>query len=650
MPLIRQLPVGMINKIAAGEVIERPASVVKELVENSVDAGAARIDVSVNKGGTELIRITDNGCGIAPNQLLLALSSHATSKIAGTEDLFRISTFGFRGEALASVAEISQMVLRSRTEDSPEGAEIRSDGGLFSEIVPCGHPVGTSIEICNLFFNTPVRRKYLRSNQTELGHITETFLRLAIPFPGVHFTLRHNERVMYDLPPTADGTERIAKLFGRETAQGLIPVESLDGEVTVHGYVGHPNHSRTNNRMQYFFLNGRYIRDRALQHALLEAYRGLLTVGRFPIAFLHVNMSPDQFDVNVHPTKLEVRFLDSGKIYNRFLSTVREQFRKADLKSHPMENAGFPKDTSADALDPNTAMDAETAEHLRQKVMDWPPAKKRETSADHEAFLPERDSSERTSFGSSSGSPLRLHPIDRSSRSNDFRDRSIPNGGYYQGRTADSTVPEGFHAADERASESVFPSSSTILKVVQIHQRYLVTETEEGLVIIDQHALHERILYEKLKKRMNEGSVESQKLLVPYPMDLPPEETACALENAEFLAKLGLLLEPFGGNTLLVTGYPAIFPSAEPAEILQTLLEPILAAGKEPDRTHLLDELMHRMSCKAAVKAGDKLRPDAINELLVMAKEEIASHHCPHGRPSTLVFSIHELDKMFKRL
>jgi len=642
MPTIRQLPVSMVNKIAAGEVIERPASVVKELVENAIDAGATRIDISIDKGGTELVRIADNGCGIAADQLRLALSSHATSKIADTEDLFRIHTFGFRGEALASVAEISQMILRSRAADSSEGAEIRSDGGTFSDIVPCGHPIGTSLEIRNLFFNTPVRRKYLRSNQTELGHVTETFLRLAIGQPQIHFTLKHNDRLIHDLPPTGNPAERIGKLFGRELLRGLIHVESLDGEVAVHGYVGHPNHSRANNRMQYFFLNGRFIKDRALQHALSEAYRGLLTTGRFPIAFLNVSLSPDQFDVNVHPTKLEVRFLDSSKVYSRFLSAIRDRFQTADLKSHPFPRADFP-----DSLDPVSAMDGDVAEKLRQQVIDWSKNTKTETSYER----PARDFS--------GDSELRMYPLNRERKPDDNRSwDNSRSGRTFESREILREMSSGMMetSSEMETSYGKFPAFETmqtspaVTKVIQIHRRYLVTETETGLAIIDQHALHERILYEKLKTRMAAGTVESQQLLVPHPVDLLPNEAACVLENRELLAQLGLLLEPFGGSTVLVTGYPAIFPNAEPVELLQTLLTPLLAAGKKPDHNDLLEELMHQMACKAAIKAGDKLRPDVMAELLEMAQAEVTSHHCPHGRPSTLVFTCPELDKMFKRL
>ena len=681
MALIRQLPTSMINKIAAGEVIERPASVVKELVENSIDAGATRIDVAVDKGGTELIRIVDNGCGIEADQLPLALASHATSKVEEAQDLFRIRTFGFRGEAMASIAEISQMVVRSRTHESNEGAEIRSDGGIFSPVGPCGHPPGTSIEIRNLFFNTPVRRKYLRSNPTELGHVTETFLRLAIPHPNVHFTLKHNDRVIHDLPPTTDGVDRIAKLFGKEIATGLIAVESRRGEFAVHGHVGHPNHSRSNNRMQYFFLNGRHIRDRALQHALTEAYRGLLTVGRFPVAFLHVEIPPDQVDVNVHPTKMEVRFLDSNKVYGHFLGAIRERFLTADLKSRPtfdsgndsgnMRQSGETSDDSPfgnsqpiaqgeiDPNDPRLAMADQTAEQLRQQVLDWANTIPQQTD---EATANTDTLSSDTANEASSGGNFRLSRFaDTTGKSRDESDSRYRPSARLELQLHE--LNNELQSLAERSNESNSslrntPASQTTInaepqielpEVIQVQNRYLVTETDDGLMIIDQHALHERVLYEKLKQRMAQGTVESQRLLIPKPIDLPPNETACALENKELLAQLGLLIDHFGGNTILINGYPAIFPDCDAVEILQSLLEPLMVASKKPDRNDLLDEMMHQMSCKAAIKAGDRLRPEAMLELLQMAREEINSHHCPHGRPSTLVFTCTELDKMFKR-
>ena len=359
---IRQLSASVVNKIAAGEVIERPASAVKELMENAIDAGATRIDVSVEQGGLELIRVSDDGCGITPEQLPLAVASHATSKIRDADDLFRVGTLGFRGEALASVAEVSRLLLRSRVRSATAGAQLEMAGGQSSGVVPCGCAVGTTVEIRQLFYNTPVRRKFMRSTQTEMGHVGEAFTRLALANPGVHCTLAHNGRSLYDLPAASEVRSRIAAFFGHDLAADLIAVSSTDDDVRLSGYVAGPSHSRSNPRLQYLFLNGRVIRDRSLQHALGEAFRGLLLTGRYPIAFLRIDMPPEMVDVNVHPTKLEVRFQEAGRIYSQLLGTLRTKFLSTDLTArleHPGENE------AADAVDPLRA------DQLRRELVDW---------------------------------------------------------------------------------------------------------------------------------------------------------------------------------------------------------------------------------------------------------------------------------------
>jgi len=652
----------MINKIAAGEVIERPASVVKELVENSVDAGASRIDIEVEKGGTEQLRIVDNGCGIARDQLLLALTPHATSKIADSDDLFRIRTFGFRGEALASIAEISQLVLRSRTTDSGEGAEIRSDGGVFSEIIPCGMPVGTAIKVENLFFNTPVRRKYMRSIPTEFGHILETMIRLALPQPQIHFTLKHNQKLVHDLPAESKGTDRIAKLFGAEVADNLIYVESRRGDISVYGYVGHPKISRSNNKLQYFFLNGRYIRDRALQHALSEAYRGLLTVGRFPIAFLQVEMPAELYDVNVHPTKMEVRFLDAQKIYSNFLGAIRERFLSSDMNS-TVSVADLPKRIEPVSHDPSKAIDEETIQKRRQEIADWAKKKVETLKSKEQPTGPQASSPQqpenfdvnRTLEESFQRDPFFADFYDDGKKKTDKETKTsnewgLPKPTRLEFHTINRPQPVSQKLVPEKpALQSPDSQNPALRKTIQIHDRYLIVETEKGVGIIDQHAMHERILYEQLKVRFASGKIDSQRLLVPMPLDLAPTEYACAQENKEFLTNLGLTFEPFGGETILLTGYPAILEKTDPQDLLLGLLDTLLDSSKKPTATDLCDEILHQIACKAAVKAGEKLRPDAMEQLLKFADAEINAHHCPHGRPSMLVFTCDELDKMFKR-
>ena len=619
MPPIHKLSQSLINKIAAGEVIERPASVVKELMENAVDAGATRIDVSVTAGGSEMIRIVDNGHGIDSDELPLAVASHATSKLSTVDDLFNVGTLGFRGEALASIAEISRLAIRSRTASAPGGAEIEVVGGDVSEVAPCGCPPGTTIEVRNLFYNTPVRRKFLRKPQTELGHISEAFTRIALPAPSIHFTLRHNDRLVFDLPAVTNWPERIGKILGKQIAEALIPVESADGDVRIAGYAAHPGQSRSNNRMQYLFLNGRHIRDRSLQHALGEAYRGMLMTGRFPIAILALEMPVDLVDVNVHPTKLEVRFQDSGRIYSQLLSTLRTKFLSSDLTTR----VETPDDT-----DPSGAHDAQEADRIRQQVVDWakgeveawrPASERRESPVSVPPFRP-----------APSPAPLSLNRLDRS-----------------WVESIDSDLPAD---ASPSQTNSASLGGYRIAKALQIHNRYLVSESRDGVMIIDQHALHERILYEQLRRRIDEGPVESQSLLVPEPVDLPPAEAAAAMEHQELLARLGLRIEPFGGDTLLVSSYPAMLSSVSVPEVLRGLLEPLMSGGKEPDSRDMLDELLNTIACKAAVKAGDRLTPEEIDSLLDQRHLVDDPHHCPHGRPTALVFSRAELDKKFKRI
>ena len=407
---IRILPPSVVNKIAAGEVIERPASVVKELMENSIDAGATRIDVTVEQGGLELVRVSDDGHGIAAEQLTLSVAAHATSKIRDADELFRVGSLGFRGEALASIAEVSRLVLRSRTRHSEAGSQLEVAGGHATPVGPCGTPLGTTIEVRQLFYNTPVRRKFLRTTQTEMGHIGEAFTRIALARPRVACTLRHQGRVIHELPPADDWRTRIAAFFGDELAADLIDVQSADEGIRLAGYVANPSHSRANPRMQYLFLNGRAIRDRSLQHALGEAYRGLLLSGRYPIAFLQIEMPPEMVDVNVHPTKLEVRFQEAGRLYGQLLGTLRTRFLTTDLTAR-LQPLGASE--AAGAAHPAHA------EQMRRELVDWAKGQLADAGAKLSQSTPPEDSAaaaagHQTSFGEAPPpAPLELSLLDR---------------------------------------------------------------------------------------------------------------------------------------------------------------------------------------------------------------------------------------------
>lgn len=613
MSIIRQLPPHVVNKIAAGEVVERPASVVKELLENALDAGATRIDVAVEQGGIDLVRVVDNGRGMTADDLPLAVASHATSKLIDDADLFRVRTLGFRGEALASIASISRLTLRSRQADATAGVQLEVHGGQPGEVAPCAASVGTTIEVRDLFFNTPVRRKFLRATQTELGHIGEAFSRMALAYPQIHFTLSHQGRSIHDLPAADTWRQRIAALLGEDLARDMIEVASEDNNVRLHGYVGSPAHSRTNARLQYLFLNGRTIRDRSLQHALGEAYRGLLLTGRYPVCCLRIDMPADMVDVNVHPTKLEVRFQDSGRIYSQLLSTLRTKFLTSDL-THRLEPV---RQDEAVSLPAAHGLQPVSTENFWQGSQPQLPGTF--------ALDPPRHPG-----------PLQLNRLDRP---------------WPQAPVAFEEVAppqNGSHTAEFQAAATARPHGRT--SALQIHNRYLVAESDEGVLVIDQHALHERILYEHLRERAAQGNIESQNLLVPEPVDLSPAEAAAVLEARDTLAKLGLIVEPFGGSTVLVSSYPAMLANLGPAQLLRDLLELLQTGGKQLEPRDLLDDVLHMIACKAAIKAGDRLTPEEITALLDQRHLAQDQHHCPHGRPTALLFTREELDRQFMRI
>lgn len=682
MARIHTLPQSVINKIAAGEVIERPASVVKELVENAIDAGATRIDVSLEAGGMELVRVVDNGCGMAAEDLPLAVASHATSKIASADDLFRVRTLGFRGEALASIAEVSRLIVRTRSAGSPEGAMIEVEGGQASPVMPCGCPAGTTVEVRNLFFNTPVRRKFLRSAQTELGHASEALVRVALAYPAIHCTLRHQDRTVFDLPASGQYLERIARVFGQALAENLFWVESADGAVRLSGYVAHPSHSRSHNRMQYLFLNGRFIRDRSLQHALGEAYRGLLMTGRYPIAFLFLEMPPELVDVNVHPTKLEVRFQDSGRLYSQLLGTLRSKFLSTDLTTRlqaPDPATAWPAEGRCD---PASALDQPATSDFERRLVEWakgkiaawgPSAAPGAGEAGALSAAPGSVAESPTeSLGAcsvggptsrSSGAELELVELDRNWASvgrpedeeiepgeSPVPQSALPGATFSAMGAATAGHPAGLGAPDsvDKTAPPEAAQDPSAPKALQVHNRYLVAEVDEGVMVIDQHALHERILYEQLRERVLDGPMESQALLVPEPVDLSPAEAAAALEHRELLARLGLRVEPFGGNTVLLSAYPAMLANLNPSELLHEAIHRLLA-GKGLQSRDLLDDLLHTLACKAAIKAGDRLSTDEIAALLAQRHLIGDAHHCPHGRPTALVLRREELDRQFGR-
>jgi DNA mismatch repair protein MutL len=619
MARLRQLPPEVITKIAAGEVIERPASVVKELLENAVDAGAGRIDVEIEQGGVDLVRVVDDGCGIAAADLPTAFASHATSKLASADDLFHIATLGFRGEALASIGGVAQVTLQSRPPDQAGGAEIACQGGLLSTVRHWNGSLGTRIEVRNLFFNTPVRRKFLRTITTEMGHICEVFARLALAHPRLHLTLGHNGKAVYEIPSSAGIQDRIGIFFGGELRDRIYTLEARQGPVLLRGFIGDPADERGNPKMQYVFVNGRWIRDRSLGHALQEAYRGLLMTGRYAVAFIFLELPPDQVDVNVHPTKAEVRFRDAPALHHLVFASIRERLQKQDLTGRL--RVPYPKPGRQGA-------------GLGQPFASVPWSLSPSPSS----------SSSRLPF-SFPEPPRSLVPVVEKPQT------TIPITEKPKTTEMESTPP-GINSLDPALSASSVLNEIADFqahKVIQLYDAYLVMETPEGMLVVDQHALHERVLFEQWKRRLQVGRLETQRLLIPETVDLPAEQAAKVLEHRDALADLGLEVEDFGGGTLLLTSYPAILGNRPSQAIFKTVVDHLVAKDRAPNRDQLLNDLLSLMACHAAVKAGDRLAAEEIAALVAQREFVNDTHHCPHGRPTSLLLSRQELDRQFRR-
>jgi DNA mismatch repair protein MutL len=596
MGQIKLLDQNMINMIAAGEVIERPASVVKELVENSIDAGATKITISVEDGGKKLISITDNGCGMDTEDLAQAFEPHSTSKIKTNADLHGISTLGFRGEALASIASIAQIRAVSRTKDSTGANCIEIDCGNKGNVSPCSADYGTTIQIRDIFYKLPARRKFLKTANTEMGHITEQFTRIALANApagnkqGLDLTLIRNGKELYRLSDKDGLRRRITELFpipSSDISESLIEAESSEKGLHVKALMGKPLISRTNNRFQYVFLNDRFIRDKFISHAIKEAYRGLLEPGRFPVVFLFIKMSFEDYDVNVHPTKIEVRFYNANLVHSQILGVLREKLLGTNLEIP----AKLPD-----------MQHAESTSRRSSSVRD-----SRIADAMAEFFKKHRPAQTQQQLGFRPTSPGRIHAVSREK------------------------------------------SAQYDRKFLQIHDSFIVAQTEDGFVIIDQHALHESIIYEDLCRRIRKNKLQSQRLLIPESFEVTVSGAEALKANAELTDKLGIELVPFGPRTMAVQAFPSLLSGVQPLDFIQDLIDLLEQKDAGLDAGSLLDEVLNMAACKAAIKAGQKLTDSEIEQMLADKQNAESASRCPHGRPTTIKFSISDLEKQFKR-
>jgi DNA mismatch repair protein MutL len=648
--VIRQLPPALVNRIAAGEVIERPASVVKELLENALDAGARRIEVEIEDGGKQLIRVRDDGGGITPADLPLAFASHATSKIRSDEDLFNIATMGFRGEALASIGSVSFARIISRTPDAEGAHEIENRGGAISHPrVTSGNP-GTTIEVRDLFFNVPVRRKFLKTSSTETGHVADAILRIALSRPDVAFRLTSNGRITLDLPVAPDVT-RWLHAWPDDYAGQKLDLDAHHDRLSIRGIVGLPALAQPHAKHQYVFVNGRFVRDKFVGHALKEAFRGLIEPGRNPACVLMIDMPPDQVDVNVHPTKIEVRFRDSSRIHGFVLASVRELLRQNDiaptLQATPSLDWREPQTpgslNASDGIADRDSLRAQLADFFRQgahAVRDHATAHGAQTT----------DRTERLADGSMQMSDASGFNVDRASSTQGY---SGSGGSFLPSASSVywSASPEGASVGRSdgmnAARVDVQPIAS-LVPAIQLHNSYLVVESEDGLAIIDQHALHERILFEELLTRLSRGPLESQRLLLPITLAASPQQIDCIEALTPMLDRLGIEVVPIGPEAVAIHAFPSFLDRLDPASFVADLLD---RAERDDriDHEALMHEVLDMMACKAAIKAGDPLTPQEIKSLLEHRATVNRTSNCPHGRPTTLKLTLKDLEKQFKR-
>ena len=585
MGIINLLPENLINQIAAGEVVERPASVVKELIENSIDAGATEMIVDIEDGGRKLIRVTDNGCGMSREDALLSLQRHATSKISTVTDLFNISTLGFRGEALPSIASVSRLKLATVPKGSISGTSIQIDGGRVVEVKEFGGAVGTTIEVRDLFFNTPARLKFMKSTATELSHITETITRMAISYPSIRFIYNHNGSPIYNLPSSKDLLSRVCGMI-KEEEKSFLPV-SLSSKINVSGYLSGPDINRPTQKSIYIFVNGRFVRDRIILHALIDACRTVMEKDRYPLAFLFLDVPPSDVDVNVHPAKSEVRFKKTDEIHRAVYAAVSE------------------------------ALKGWTA--------------RKGSGQSYEFRTPDSNYQERVSeaigrYAANQGSGV---------------------GGQGSAVGAYGNTPLQLTHSPVQGSSGGFFSSLTVLG--RVGGTYIVCSAGNDLCLIDQHAAHERIAFERLKKTYRDSRPESQTLLIPEIVDLPQSEGMLIREHLEVLSRTGLEVEHFGGDTFVIKSVPTALSNKNIRGLVRDIADELAHSGRTKSIDELMERLFSRMACHSAVEGGDYMDTREIAALLSDLDSIDFSSNCPHGRPVFVMLDQIEIEKMFGR-
>ena len=598
MAKIHHLESSLVDQIAAGEVIDRPASVLKELIENSLDSGANKIDVQIIKGGHDLIQVSDNGCGMSKEDLKLAFMRHATSKIKDLEDLNSITTLGFRGEALPSIASVSMFTAISSEKES-NGFEIKINGSEEKSFKPIASLEGTTCKVQNLFYNTPARRKFLKKPETEQAVINTMMRRFMLSRPEVAFKMLSNDKIVYDVS-IQNLSERINAIYGSTFKNCVLPVELKKDPYTITGFTGNLSLVKKRQGEQYIFLNGRYIKNRLLNSAIFSAYQSLIQRGEFPFFVIFLEMPPDLFDVNVHPAKLEVRFINEWQIYHVIktsITTILQDILKVipDYKTYQHFQEYSPNETNVLNLDKAPSSSITQFEQAPHK----------------------RNANEVSGFFNKNGIQLKQAHLRMESTLDNIK---VPN-------------------------EDLQPITDHIW---QIHRKYLITEIKSGLIIIDQHVAHERVLFEEAKKAIEGKGFPSQTVLFPQTLKLQPEEYDSLLEITHYLNKIGFRFREFGENTIIIDEIPPDINWGNESQIIREIIDQFISVKKiDPS---FIDQIAAIYSCKSAIKAGDQLKPEERIHLIDRLFSTEHPYYCPHGRPIIINLSINELDKRFERI
>ena len=655
MGRIHVLPEHVANKIAAGEVVERPASVVKELLENALDAGATRIKISVEAGGKKLIQITDNGCGMVRDDAMLAFERHATSKIKDAEDLLSVATLGFRGEALPSIASVSRLRLETRDAGAAAGTILEINGGRMARVEEAGLPEGTSITVRDLFFNTPARKKFLKAESTELSHIASLVTHYALAHPDKHFELHSATNAILVAHPVAGSSERVYQVFGKDVLDQLIPVAAMQplqhvglpqpppwrrqvadenqgpvepGEMRVHGFVSKPEIQKLNRSSIYVFVNGRLIRDRLIQHALTEAYRNILPPTVYPVVLMFLELPSGEVDVNVHPSKTEVRFRQQSVMHDFVRDSVRAALMKArpvpqfmtEINAHP---------TASPSLTPGSRSSTVDIAAWRANNSPAPPP-----GFTLQAPAPPLETG-RLGFGNDSivveaNAAVALAPAPQ---------LFVPDDG--------CTPPV---AIEPEAASDLSPSLASLKPLGQIRESFILAVNHEGLWIVDQHVAHERVLFEKVLKQRAARKVESQRLLMPLVLELTPAQQAVFAEISEELNQNGFEAEPFGARSVAIKVAPAGVEAAQIEHMLHELLDQFSREEQALNMEKVRARIAASIACHAAIKVNMPLQQNKMEWLIAELAKTECPMSCPHGRPVVLRYSMKDIQKAFKRI